>query len=883
MDRRTSNGPERIRAHQDASPHEEAPSIFQASSVSEIRATLAQLKEQEAVVTTRLDSLIATQKDFSRQLGRLDLLRARLGPQMVTTRALGHGMLSDAASTAQRISGAVKQLDLEQSRVKATLEVVEQVAELKACVLGVTGSMGAPQDWEKAAGYLHRASHIPPEIVHGQFAEQIVPTAEVPDPPGVTLQAAAASLCALFVREFDKAAKAGDGARVTRFFKLFPLIGRQEVGLDIYGRYVCQGVAARSRANLDATDAASARKDGFFYAHALAKLFEHIAQIVDGHGGLVERHYGARSIIKVVERLQLEADIQGGIILDTWSDERQLVRRLSEIKSYAFSFLVQSFLPQPKAHASAAAGSRDSGPARAGDDDDGADMKEIDGTLCEAAVMLGRWSLYCRFLARTCQAPVTTPAGAPEEANRRLQLPPLLTDATLHKKINDRLIAPFATMTIFFFRRSVERAFQLDEQAAELTLDLRRDISACNPPYLTSAVDDVMYIVNQVLQRSLATSQRAVVASVVPPLGRVLGSDFVGMIQRKMRDESYPKAAAPGAAPPEDKILAFLVLINNLDMATEYLGRIIHSRAAYASGSRPASGPEADDDPARLGSSSGNQALDELFPFDDDAVFVAAALRAMEHSFATKTRELLADGIAVVFDRVLKPRLRPIMAHAFRDVDYARDARQPAPARPARSDGGDDDDDDDDARHAHDERHSLVAARFERGWQQLMRPIGRILTERNYDRLLAAAVGYLASKVVEKRVWSLHGRVNERGAVRLERDVAGIVTAVVRSGARYGLRHLFARCTQICLVLTLEPDEWLDLDREAADADGEGKGERGREEEREEGDEEAEEEREEGDEEAEEAEMQWSLSRDERRRARAMLLPEDGSSSSASS
>ena len=29
-----------------------------------------------------------------------------------------------------------------------------------------------------------------------------------------------------------------DGEKVTRFFKLFPLVGRMDVGLESYGRYV---------------------------------------------------------------------------------------------------------------------------------------------------------------------------------------------------------------------------------------------------------------------------------------------------------------------------------------------------------------------------------------------------------------------------------------------------------------------------------------------------------------------------------------------------------------------------------------------------------------------------------------------------------------------
>lgn len=386
-----------------------APStgIYEACSIAEIRASLAQLSQQEASVTSRLDNLVDSQRNLTRELGRLDLLRAQIGSQAVATRSISNGILSSAATTATRISGAVMRLDLEQARVRSTLDVVEQVAELKACVLGVTGSMGAPQDWETAAGYLNRASKIPKEIVNGSFAEEIVPTAEVPDPPRVTLDHAAESLRGLFLREFEKAAQDGNGGKVTRFFKLFPLIGRPDVGLDVYGRYVCQGVASRARANLNAGTGGNQRNEGFFYANALTKLFEHIAQIVEHHGGLVERHYGAGRMIRVIARLQLEADVQGGIVIDTWSDDRSVDRKLTDIRSYAFTFLVQSFLPaQPARSGTPQAGC----PAKRGSvaevqtrEDDGVEMKAVDLILSEVAVMLGRWSLYSSFIAAKCK------------------------------------------------------------------------------------------------------------------------------------------------------------------------------------------------------------------------------------------------------------------------------------------------------------------------------------------------------------------------------------------------------------------------------------------------------------------------------------------------
>ena len=391
----------------DSKPSGRHGQINEASSVAEIKTALALLDHRETSVTTRLNALVASQKEFSRELGRLDLLRAHLGSQAIATRSISNGMLSNAASTANRISSAVKRLDLEQARVKATLNVVEQVAELKACVLGVTGSMGAPQDWETAAGYLNRASKIPKDVINGSFAEEIVPTAEVPDPPNMTLDHAAESLCGLFLREFEKAAQEGNGTKITRFFKLFPLIGKSDVGLDVYGRYICQGVASRARSNLNAGTGGSQRREGFFYATAITRLFEHIAQIVEHNGGLVERHYGEGRMVRVIERLQVEADVQGGIILDTWSEERNIDRKLTDIRSYAFTFLVQSFLPAQQGRSgtprAASPAKRDAVAGIQAQEDEGVDMKDIDGFLSEISVMLGRWALYCRFLTAKCK------------------------------------------------------------------------------------------------------------------------------------------------------------------------------------------------------------------------------------------------------------------------------------------------------------------------------------------------------------------------------------------------------------------------------------------------------------------------------------------------
>ncbi|KAF1915959.1 Six-hairpin glycosidase-like protein [Ampelomyces quisqualis] len=745
-----------------------SPPLLAAASLADVHAALAQLHGQHAAVSQQLAALAASHPHVARALARADVLRARAATQAATTRAVRSGMLAAAAATATRISAAVRRVDGEHANVRATLAVVEQVAELKACVLGVHRAMGAAQDWEAAAGHLSRASKLPPAVVASRFADDMVPTADVPDPPRLTLHAAAESLCALFLRDFDRAAAAADGPAVTRFFKLFPLIARADVGLDAYGRYVCQGVAARARAALHAAPPAHAR-DAFFYANAVTQLFEHIAHIVDGHAPLVERHYGPGAMAKVVQRLQGEADVQAGIVLDTWHHERRIDRALTDIKSYAFSFLVQSFLPAQKPAAatprSRSPATPDPHPARASEHE-GVSMKELDALLAESALMLAKCALYSRFISDKCASP------QPQDAiDHGLVMPEFLATSNLHKKVSTHLVEPFNAMTTFSFRRSVEKAFQLDESPTDLTLNPTKPLGS-NPPFITSAVDDVMYIVNQVLQRTLATSQRAIIASVEPTITRVLGSDFIGMIQRKMRDESYPKPVIQGGLPPEDKVIAFLVLLNNLDVSNDYIKRIIDQQLNKI--------PTAEPDEA-------NSPLQHLYPFGHDAVYVEGRLKALQNAFISKSSELINDGITVLFTNVLKPRIRPILAEAFRDIDYAP---------PQDEDMQDDEEEDVD----------LVKSRFDRGWGIVIRPIKRILTSTNFDRLLTLALNYLAS-ALEKRIRSYYGRVNELGAVRLERDIAGITTAAV-TGGKYGLRDAFAKCTQMTLIMNMEDDEW---------------------------------------------------------------------------
>jgi hypothetical protein len=390
-------------------------------------------------------------------------------------------------------------------------------------------------------------------------------------------------------------------------------------------------------------------------------------------------------------------------------------------------------------------------------------------------------------------------------------VPDVLVKSNLQQKVTGKLTTPYNTMTTFFFRRSVEKAFQLDEFPSGLSLNMQKAIDS-NPPYIMSAVDDVMYIVNTVIKKSLSTAQRDVVGSVVPAIGRVLGSDFVVMIQRKMRDEYYPKAVVQGGFPPEDKIIPFIVLINSLDMANEYLARIV---ATWLGTSLTSGQPNGHHQ---------QQPLKDSFPFGQDAAFVTSCLNTLNTSFTSKTTELLNSGIQVLYNQVIKPRLRPVLTDTFRDTDYSLTEEEIAELVAASQDGDGQILDDrviplldmDYAREGDGRQLSPVAARFEHGWDALMKPIARLMTPRTFASVLDMTAASLA-RGLEKRAWgygssssSRGGGVTAYGAIRMERDFLGIVRVVSR-GENYAIREAFARMQQILTVANMDEEEWEEI------------------------------------------------------------------------
>jgi hypothetical protein len=729
-----------------------------ATSEEELISVLALIESADDNVTGSLQQLVSTGRQArSHSLKRLELLRTQLATALNISRDLS-STLGSTAFVATRISSKVRNIDTEHSRVKQALKYVEDVMALKSNILGIQDAMDT-RDWERAANYVHKAMSLPSDLINGEFANKMVPTSEIPDYPADTLAKARDSLSSLFTREFERASKVRDMENVSRYFKLFPLIGHESQGLDIYGKFICGIITAQSRQLIQSRSSEGSK----LYGLAMSRLFENIAAIVSQHAPIVEKHYGKGRMIRVVDKIQIEADSQGGLIIDTFWDECRIDKTVSEIRGYAYSYLVSSF---SRVAITRTGSPVDPTPRRS--EDEGVDLKEVASYVHEMSVMLNRWALYRSFLASRWQDFIDP------EPSVTWNMPDLIVNNSMFaKKVSTKISPAFESLAVFVFRRSIEKAFQLEELP-----DLKQRFTQ-ESPLTTSVVDDVMYILNTLSQQLLSTGETPLIKNLIANFRRILESDFVGMIQRKLRDEA-PKQQLSGtparvATPQgqrrvmsgfeswtsslggltgndERRLRIFLVYMNNLSVCSGYTERILNSMD-----------------------------MKPIVAFEDDVEAVRDALNSLASNFRARCSDLINDGAQVVFSTVINSRLRTICSAAFKDADYMLSP----------SEGS-------------DATFTDMSATFGHGWKSLMTGFSRMLSPENYYRLLSIVATSL-SRILEKWIWSLEGKVNELGVIRLDRDISKIIASL--SEGRYKVRDRFVRVAQIVMIIGLDEQE----------------------------------------------------------------------------
>jgi len=238
--------------------------------------------------------------------------------------------------------------------------------------------------------------------------------------------------------------------------------------------------------------------------------------------------------------------------------------------------------------------------------------------------------------------------------------------------------------------------------------------------------------------------------------------DYIGVIKKKL-DDVYRNASNTGSPARGEKAerehrIAFLILLNDLDISSSHMDRLVKDLLRQPSISQHYT--------------------------DDEYESISTAMSSLS-SLVPKFRSTLRTGVEQLFNQLMRPKLRTLISDVYKDVTYVLD--------------------DDDYSAA--EYQDVVRKRFVKSWESLTDGYKDIFTEGNYRLIFGLALDVVL-RPWERFIMSL--KFSELGAIRFDRDLRSVTTYLSSHTAFGDIREKFTRLQQISTLLNLDNEEDVD-------------------------------------------------------------------------
>ncbi|CAG8506943.1 12821_t:CDS:2, partial [Acaulospora colombiana] len=181
------------------------------------------------------------------------------------------------------------------------------------------------------------------------------------------------------------------------------------------------------------------------------------------------------------------------------------------------------------------------------------------------------------------------------------------------------LMADFLVMEEYFLKKAIEKAIKIDKY------EEGNVVSSC--------VGDVFYILKECLIRVVSTSDIECLTSVVNLASQSLGTDYIAVFQKRL-------LTAFATTEQKDAKIGYMILLNNLDVSSEYMQRLTSELSALPS-------------------------INE-----DDSEKVQKCFDWLNNNTTNKFKQILASGIEQLFAQMVRPKIRPILQEAYKDIKY---------------------------------------------------------------------------------------------------------------------------------------------------------------------------------------------------------------------
>ncbi|XP_065085132.1 conserved oligomeric Golgi complex subunit 4 [Ochlerotatus camptorhynchus] len=513
------------------------------------------VKEKE--IDSRLEEILSQQCQLEAKMRNIGLALSSLSTVADKSRNLSE-MIDHTSQLAENVSAKVRRLDEARGRVSECQQRVHDLIDLQLCSQGVITAI-KEEDFEKGAVHVNRFLSMDKNLLQ-KTADDVSGSITSVSKAVSTLEQAATQIRQVVNQKFDEAVKKDDLASVERFFKIFPLLGMHDEGLEKFMTYICSKLQVKAQKELRSSmDIAKAEKRATVaYSDTLTVLLENIARVVEVNQAIIENCYGSGRLIQVAAILQKECDEEVVKLVLEFNKNRQIGRRVAQINDY----IKNSGNPAAMGHYRKASG---------GGSVDKLNAKDIDALIGEITIIHSRAELYTKFIKRRCLNDLEKSSFESEVKDTKLNT---LHELIKKSRLSTQMQEVLGTYLLF------ERYFMEESVLKAIALDNLESGQQCS-----SMLDDVFFIIRKCIRRSNGTQSLDGVCAVINNAASCLEQDFMNALKAPLKagyptgymdlaQSAFQSSIQQGRLQTSDVDQArskFITALNNADMSTEFI------------------------------------------------------------------------------------------------------------------------------------------------------------------------------------------------------------------------------------------------------------------------------------------------------------------------
>lgn len=468
-----------------------------------------------------LDNLLSQRSDLDKQL--LHLQKSSEVLDIVS--ADSEYMLSNVSSTsklADQVSRKVRELDLAQSRVNSTLHRIDAIVERSNCIDGVNKALNS-EDFESAANYVQTFFQIDAKYKDSGSHQRDQMLSFKKQLEGIVR------------KKLSAAVDQRDHAAILRFIRIFPPLGLEDEGLQVYVGYLKKVIAMRARMEFEHMVELMEQKGNqtsqVNFISCLTNLFKDIVLAIEENSEILRGLCGEDGIVYAICELQEECDSRGSLILKKYMEFRKLGRLSSEINAQNKNLLA------------------------VGGGSEGPDPREIESYLEEILSLMQLGEDYTEFMVSKIKALSSVDPELLPRATKAFR-------SGSFSKVVQEITGFYVVLEGFFMVENVRKAIRIDEEVPD--------------SLTTSMVDDVFYVLQSCLRRAIFTSNISSVVAVLSGASSLLSNEYHEALQHKTREPNLGAKLFLAGVAVHKTGTEIATALNNIDVSGEYVLKLKH-------------------------------------------------------------------------------------------------------------------------------------------------------------------------------------------------------------------------------------------------------------------------------------------------------------------